>query len=482
MALASLSTISTLVIAWQISEIVSGVFIERTNPENLIDQFLNLAIAGLMKGTCVWLQELLSTRAATAVQIQLRSKFLSAVQKLGSDWLRQQSTGEINLLATSGLEALDAYFSKYVPQLIYAAVISPVIVLLVWSQDLTSGIMLVATMPLVPLFMALIGWSTRTAQTRQLDAMTRLTQHFLEVLRGTTTLKVYRRENTQVATIAAVSEQNRQKTMQVLKITFLSGFALELISSLSVALIAVSIGLRLVNGEVSLLVGLFVLLLAPEAFLPLRQIGAYFHAAAEGVTAVQKVLDVIQQANSKFSGESFQAGLAVSRGEITVLVGPSGAGKSSLFRRELGLTGAKPQFQLKEVSWMPQRPALFAGTVLENITGSSNKFDMAALQESLRLAALDDLSLETNVGQDGSNISGGQAQRVSLARCFYRAINSNSKYLFLDEPTSALDSNRASIVVQSLRDMASIGKAVVAITHQKSLVSVADKVIEVNNA
>ena len=131
---------------------------------------------------------------------------------------------------------------------------------------------------------------------------------------------------------------------------------------------------------------------------------------------------------------------------------------------------------------MPQRPALFAGTVLENITGSSNKFDMAALQESLRLAALDDLSLETNVGQDGSNISGGQAQRVSLARCFYRAINSNSKYLFLDEPTSALDSNRASIVVQSLRDMASIGKAVVAITHQKSLVSVADKVIEVNNA
>lgn len=486
-ALATLGTIATVIIAWQVSLIVTLIFIYSSPPSQVVVPLVTVAVAGLIKAGAIWAQELLSARASVSVKIELRLKFYESVIKLGSNWLNSRSIAEQNLLVTRGLDALDPYFAKYLPQLIYTTLVTPALVLVIFSQDVLSAVALVVTLPLVPLFMVLIGWATRTVQQKQLDALTTLTKHFLEVIRGIPTLRIFNRAQAQIETIGAVSEQHRIRTMKVLRITFLSGFALELLGSLSVALIAVSIGLRLVNGEVSLLIGLFVLLLAPEAFLPLRQVGAHFHAAAEGVTASQKVLDVIDEARESSSLRqgnresklwNFEAGI------ITAIVGPSGAGKSSIFRSFMGLDGGPAQQEFSQVAWMPQTQRLFSGTVKQNIAGLDPAIlvDEKMLASAIRLAALDDLVQDVQVGIDGSQISGGQAQRVSLARTFYRALTSRTQYLLLDEPISAIDEVRASSVIESFRHFAQQGMSVVVITHQQNLISAAEKIIEVSHA
>jgi ATP-binding cassette subfamily C protein CydD len=483
-ALATLGTAATVVIAWHVSLIVTKVFIEHSKEEALISSFLWVASAGATKALVIWLQELASARSSNTVKVQLRTKLYDSIFKLGSIWLNKNSLAEINILSTTGLNSLDSYFSKYLPQLIYTALVTPVFVMVIWATDIASGITLIATLPLIPIFMILIGWATQTIQQKQLDSLTRLTQHFLEVLRGLTTLRVFGRAKAQVAIIDEVSEQYRVRTMAVLRITFLSGFALELIASLSVALIAVSIGLRLVNGEMSLLTGLFILLLAPEAYLPIRQVGAHFHAAIEGVAASQKVLDIIDLAKGESAKAAAEETYEFGFGQLTAITGPSGTGKSTIFKRKLGLAGSKAEINFADAAWMPQRPALFNGTVQENITGTTGEdlFDKAALAIAVRLAALDDLVLSKLVDQDGGQISGGQAQRVSLARCFYRAIVTGAKYILLDEPVSALDEKRTSTVLESLKSFALEGRAVVAITHQPQLIRAADIQIVVSHA
>lgn len=483
-ALATLGTVATIVFAWHISLIVTRVFVDHAELDVFFSSLLWVAGAGVIKALVIWLQELVSTRASNAVKVQLRNKLFDAIFKLGSVWLNKNSNAEINLLATTGLNSLEPYYSKYLPQLVYACLVTPVFVVVIWLSDAASGIALIATLPLIPIFMILIGWATQSVQRKQLDSLTMLAQHFLEVLRGLTTLRVFGRAKAQVAIIGDVSEQYRVRTMKVLRITFLSGFALELIASLSVALIAVSIGLRLVNGEISLLVGLFILLLAPEAYLPIRQVGAHFHAATEGLAASQKILDIIHQANISPGAFATAATYEFNRGQLTVITGPSGIGKSTIFKRKLGLADSKGEIDFSDAAWMPQQPGLFSGTVQENITGSTNEgsLDKNALAAAVRLAALDDLALSMPVGQDGSQISGGQAQRVSLARCFYRALVTGASYILLDEPVSALDEARTSTVLDSLKTFALQGRAVVAITHQPALIGAADFKIEITHA
>lgn len=489
-ALATLGTVATVFIAWQLSLTVTRIFIDGAPSASVIAPLSLVAVFGAIKATSIWAQEFLSARASVSVKVELRRKFYDSIIKLGSDWLNKNSIAELNLLATKGLDALDLYFAKYLPQLIYTALVTPALVMVIWSQDLLSAIALVVTLPLVPLFMILIGWATNSVQQKQLDALTTLTKHFLEVIRGLPTLRIFNRAQAQIQTIGAVSEQHRIRTMKVLRVTFLSSFALELLGSLSVALIAVSIGLRLVNGEISLLIGLFILLLAPEAFLPLRQVGAHFHAAAEGVTASQKVLDVIDEAKT-YSAPKLGSAAAnqwkFDAGSITAIVGPSGAGKSSIFRTLLGLADesaeSSARLEFHQVSWMPQDNRLFATTVRKNITGPvlDDLIDKNCLTRAVQLAALDDLTLDGQVGIDGSQVSGGQAQRVSLARAFYRALTLRTQYLLLDEPISAIDEARAKIVIDSLKMFAEQGINVVAITHQQQLIHAADKVIEVAN-
>lgn len=482
-ALATLGVGATIVIAWNLSVIVTRVFVDHSGAEAVIPSLYWIACAGVAKALALWLQELSGTRASNAVKVQLRTKLFDSIFNLGSIWLHKNSLAELNVLATTGLNALEPYFSKYLPQLIYTVVVTPVFVAIIWTTDLASGIALVATWPLIPIFMILIGWATQTAQQKQLDTLTKLNQHFLEALRGLTTLRVFGRAKNQVAIIGEVSEQHRVRTMKVLRLSFLSGFALELIGSLSVALIAVSIGLRLVNGDITLLSGLFILLLAPEAFLPIRQVGANFHAAADGVVASEIALDIIDLAKVPSNSPNTSGGHEFNFGQFTVITGASGVGKSTIFKRKLGLAGTSAEIEFANAAWMPQRPALFNGSVKENITGEVDDklIDSTALFSAIQLAALDDLDLSRMVDEDGSQVSGGQAQRISLARCFYRALVTDAKYLLLDEPFSALDEKRTATALNSLKGFALEGRAVVAISHQSQVIREADVLIEVTN-
>jgi ATP-binding cassette subfamily C protein CydD len=483
-ALAMLGSSATVTMSWSLAYFVSQIFIEHATLESVRYCFAWLAIGGLTKAFVVWLQEFLATRASAAVKVQLRQKLFGAVELLGPSWLAKKSVAEVNLLATSGLDALEPYFSKYLPQLVYTALVTPVFLAIIWLTDLPSGVTLLVTLPLIPLFMILIGWATKSVQQGQLDSLTQLSQHFLEVLRGLTTLKIFGRVDAQAKALERVSGEHRQRTMKVLRVSFLSGFALELIASLAVALIAVSIGLRLLSGELTLMVGLFVLLLAPETYLPLRQVGAQFHASAEGVAASSGILDIIQEAQlePKSSHSVSVDDYHFAPGELTAIVGPSGVGKSSIFRQLLGFHSSNVGLEKDQVSWLPQASRLFEGTVKTNIVGPGRNAAESIFRTACQLAALDDLTAEHQVGVAGASVSGGQAQRICLARAFYRALESKCSHLLLDEPISALDEARAAVVVQSLKDFATSGLTVVAISHQKLLVNSADRVIEVERA
>lgn len=472
---------ATVAIAWTTSFFISQLFVEHSTLASVSFSLQYLAVAGLLKAITIWLQELFATRASAAVKQELRQKLFDSINKLGPGWLAKRSLAEVNLLATTGLDSIEPYFSKYLPQLVYTAMVTPLFVTIIWLTDLSSGLTLLITLPLIPVFMVLIGWATKSVQQKQLQALTVLSKHFLEVLRGLTTLKIFGRVQAQSATLYRVSKEHRERTMKVLRVTFLSGFALELIASLAVALIAVSIGLRLLSGDLTLTVGLFVLMLAPEAYLPLRQVGAQFHASAEGVAASTSILDIIEESLRETRLITRDFSVPLSAGQLTVLTGHSGAGKSTIFLNLLGFSGSKAKLDYQDCAWMPQTSKLFAGTVAENIAGHQVEIGEPILIKSMRLAALDDLQVNAQVGESGALVSGGQAQRICIARAFYRAIVRDCQYLLLDEPVSALDDARAQVAIRSMQEFANQGRTVIAISHQQILIAVADQVIEVGN-
>ena len=473
-ALAVFSALLVVSFAWNISHYIADVFFDKTVASanlfgfSVATPLIWLVAIGALRGTLLWLQEWLASTAANRSKAQLRGKLVAALVRLGPTWVSDRGSANLTHTATNQLDALDAYFARFLPQLAYTAIITPALATIIFFADPTSGIEVLVTLPLIPLFMIFIGWATDAVQRRQLQSMSRLSRHFVEVLRGLTTLRIFGRANHQLEAIKANSEQYRLRTMKVLRVSFLSGFALELIGSLSVALVAVSIGLRLVSGDISLRTGLFVLLLAPEAFLPLRMVGAQFHASSEGVAAAAAVLDIIDESEKASQTAPNHEGLIISGlriedfapAMVTLIQGPSGAGKTTL------LNNLRSSVQLTEAAWLPQRIGLMPGSVRQNIVGPTQIANDEILDRALRLAALDDLQLDQLVGDAHSTISGGQAQRVGLARLFYRVLASQCKYAFLDEPISALDTERSRIVNQSLTELSETGVTVIAVSHQ----------------
>ncbi|MGD8168044.1 thiol reductant ABC exporter subunit CydD [Herbiconiux sp. P16] len=240
-----------------------------------------------------WGSEVNSARGAAVVKSELRGRVLDAVTRLGPAWLGARNSTSVGVTVGPGLDALDNYFARYLPQLVLTALATPLLVIVIWSQDWISGLTVAVTLPLIPVFMILIGWATQSVQSKQWEKLGRLSTAFLNVVGGLSTLKIYGRQHRQAVRIRTVTDDYRSQTMKVLRVSFLSGFALELAASLAVALVAVSIGVRLIDGSLGLSVGLFVLLLAPEAFLPLRNVGAQFHAAADGVAAADDVFGIL---------------------------------------------------------------------------------------------------------------------------------------------------------------------------------------------
>ncbi|MEV8364064.1 thiol reductant ABC exporter subunit CydD [Streptomyces niveus] len=503
-----------------IAEVVVGAFEGGLDASGLGTPLLLLGAVAVGRALVAWLTELAAHRASAAVKSELRGRLLERAAELGPGWLSGQRTGSLVALATRGVDALDDYFARYLPQLGLAVVVPVAVLARIVTDDWVSAGVIVLTLPLIPLFMVLIGWATQSQMDRQWQLLSRLSGHFLDVVAGLPTLKVFGRAKAQAESVREITSEYRRATLRTLRIAFLSSFALELLSTLSVALVAVGIGMRLVHGDLDLYTGLVVLILAPEAYLPLRQVGAQYHAAAEGLAAAEEIFAVLESGPAGARGgadvpDSLRlelegvtvrhegraepsldaATLVVEPGETVALVGPSGSGKTTLLNVLLGFTaptegrvrvGGTDLSDLdldgwrERIAWVPQHPYLFAGTIAENVRLARPDADDAAVTRALRDAGAYDfvtalpLGADTPLGEDGTGLSAGQRQRLALARAFL----ADRPLLLLDEPTAALDGETEATLVPTIRRLAT-GRTVLLVIHRPALLSVADRVVAV---
>jgi ATP-binding cassette subfamily C protein CydD len=517
-------TVAIVAVAWFTTTAVVQVVEGSTS--GLSTALLGLGLSVAARSLVAWALEVTAARAAAQVKSQLRARVVRAVADRGRAWVDRHSSARVATLVGPGLDALDEYFARYLPQLVLTALATPLLIVVMALHDWLSALIVVLTLPLIPVFMVLIGWTTRAAQNRQWDRLTHLASSFADAVGGASTLKAFGRERRQVERIGRLTDDYRVETVTVLRVSFLSGFVLELAASLSVALVAVSIGIRLVEGSMGLTAGLFVLLLTPEAYLPLRQVGANYHAAADGVAAAEDVFellddepgDVVPRATGP-TGSTTAADRAEARveadalvvdrvsvsrggavrlaetsfvaetGRVTAVVGPSGAGKSTLLDAVLGLEPCEGRVVWRssgraparhEIAWSGQSPMLSSGTVAENVAlGDAGEPDTEAVVRALDLAGAAGLDPALVLGAGGQGLSGGQAQRVSVARALYRLDRVGARLLLVDEPSSALDRVTEARVVAGLRRIAATGVAVVVVTHRRAVSDAADVVVPI---
>ncbi|GAA1812009.1 thiol reductant ABC exporter subunit CydD [Agromyces neolithicus] len=520
-ALALVQAAAIIAFAWALAALVTG-FIDGMRMPQALPLLAVLVVAASVRALAAWAWDLVGSSGAMRVKAELRAELLTALESRPTG-VPGFSTTRVATLLGAGLDALDAYFGTYLPQLVLTVIATPLLIATVWIADPLSGLVLVIVLPLIPVFMALIGMATEAVQRRQWQSLAALSHGFLEVVGGLSTLVAFDRAERQAARIRAVTDEYRARTMKVLRITFLSGFTLEFAASLSVALVAVSIGLRLVGGDMTLVAGLFVLVLAPEVFLPLRNVGAAFHSSAAGVAASSDAFDLLAAARDARGGRAVDVrespsaaasaeglvvaglvieGLTVRRGdrivldrfdleartgEVVAITGVSGSGKSSLFAALLGFADSTGRATLdgrrvepgdrSKIAWAGQVPSLLAGTVAENVRLGDDSADPAVLARALDLAGVE-LDAERVLGPAGAGLSGGQAQRVATARAIHRLLARDGRLLLLDEPASAQDPRREARLARGLRELADDGRIVLVITHRTGLVDLADHSID----
>jgi thiol reductant ABC exporter CydD subunit len=463
-----------------------------------------LAAVVAVRALAAWGSEASAHRASAAAKSELRRRLLDRVVALGPGWQRTRRTGELAELATTGLDALDGYFTGYLPKLVLAVAVPLAVLARIAVADPVSGLTVAVTLPLVPVFGALIGMATGRHARERWAALATLAHHFLDVVAGLPTLKVFGRDKAQRDQIASVTGTYRRATMATLRLAFLSSLALELVATMSVALVATEIGLRLAYGHLDLRTGLLVLILAPEAYLPLRAVGAQFHATADGLAAADEVFAVLEIPALVITARGGDAGvrpvsvdrvsvrhdgrpvaapreatLTITPGRITAVTGPSGCGKSTLISCLLGFTrpssgSISPRLIRNELGWLPQDPVLFAGTVAANIRLGWPDAPPEAVARAAREAALDDVPLDKPLGERGTGLSAGQRRRVALAR----ALLLRRPVLLLDEPTAGLDAAREAAVLRTLRDYADAGHAVLVVSHRPAVIDAADEVAD----
>jgi ATP-binding cassette subfamily C protein CydD len=504
--LAALATAATIAQAALLAQVVVDVFLRGRSAGSLLPALLALGALAVVRGAIAWALESGGRLAAIRVARELRARVLAhvAARRPG-----RVPTAEVATATTEGTTALEPYFARFLPQLATALLAPPAILLWVALHDLTSAVIMAVTLPLIPIFGVLIGKMAQARTLARWQALSRMSAHFLEVVGGLATLRAYRRGPAQAQRIAATTEAYRRETMGTLRVSFLSALVLELAATLGTAVIAVEIGVRLVDGSVGLEAGLTALVLAPELYGPLRQLAAQFHASADGLAAAGRLfalLDLepavraperpgparfgtlrVERVSVGYEGRGAVLegiSLTLEPGERVALTGASGTGKTTLlslllrfvepFEGRISVGGVDlaeidPDGWRRLVAWLPQRPRLEPGQVVDAIRLGRADADVAGAAEAAGAASL----LGRVVGEAGAGLSAGEIRRVALARALAR----EAPLLLLDEPTAHLDRRSASIVAASVRGLPA-GRTVLLATHDPELVASADRVLE----
>jgi thiol reductant ABC exporter CydD subunit len=500
--------------------IVARAF-DGTRLPGLLADFVLLVAAFLVRGVLAWGMEVAGRRAAWSVLSELR---LALVEER----LRAQPTAadgadgaEIAAIAVQGIEGLEGYFARYLPQVVLASVVPFVVLAWVVVVDLESALIMLLTLPLVPVFMWLIGRYTVERTRERWDALRQLSMHFLDLVRGLPTLRAFGRSRAEAANVGEVSERYRRATMGTLRVSFLSGSVLELAATLGVALVAVTAGVRLVDGSLGLQAGMTVLVLAPELYLPFRRLGAEYHASADGLAVAERMLGLLDGPRTVGSGGrrlspspaqvpvrleqvSFSypsrdsivldgVDLELSPGEAVALVGESGAGKSTVAALLLGLLtptagrvsvggvdldSCQMEAWRRLIAWVPQHPTLFRGTVAENLRLGDPGASDQRVREAAALAGADEFirklpnRYETLIGDGERGLSPGERRRIGLARAFLR----DAPLVILDEPTADLDPGSVAVVSRAVQRLET-GRTMLLIAHRPELIRHADRVV-----
>jgi thiol reductant ABC exporter CydD subunit len=502
--------------AWVVSQSFDGASLG-----GVLWAVVALAAVFVARGALAWAFEVAGRRAATSVLSGLRSSLVEQRLRVAPAALDGVETAEIATATVSGIDPLAAYFGRYLPQLVLACITPLAIVVWVAAIDLASALVMLLTLPLVPVFMWLIGRSTEERTRERWQALRLLSSHYLDVLRGLPTLRAFNRSKSQAAKIAEASDRYRATTMGTLRVAFLSGSVLELAATIGVALVAVVVGVRLVDGGLTLQAGLVVLVLAPELYAPLRQLGASFHTGADGLAVADAVLALLDErptrnvsrrlptpspaeAPVRLENVSFAyparpalvldgLDLTLEPGETLALLGESGAGKSTVANLVLALaqptagTVSAGGVDLAEcdlerwrgqLAWVPQAPTIFRGTVADNIRIGLPHARDDAVRAAAVLAGADAFvarladGYATTIGDGGRPLSAGERRRIALARALVR----DAPLLVLDEPTADLDPESAALVAEAIQRQRG-EKTVLLIAHRPELARLADRAI-----
>ncbi len=514
-AFGALTAAAVVVQALALAKVAALVFLDGADLPAVVGTLSLFAVAVLTRALLTWLRAAFAQRGATAVTSQLRRRLAEKLLRVGPMRLGQVRAGSLAVAVGHGVDALEPFFARYLPQLVLGALVPLVIVVWVARLDWVSAVVFIVTVPLIPLFVVLIGTLADRRTSRRWNSLQRLGGYFLDVLEGITTLKVFGRADDRLSTIRGISESYREETMGTLRIAFLSALALELLAAISTALVAVTIGLRLLAGTLGFESGLGILILAPEVYLPLRRIGTEFHAAKEGIAAAGSIFGVLDlpeprrgtmpapapaPAPIRFNAVTFRypdrdepalddVSFAIEPRTRLAIVGRSGSGKStivSLLLRFLepssgritaggiDLAGIDPDEWRSAIAWVPQDPTIFAGTIGDNVRFGSSGASRTEIAQALRHAGLGDFAdaLDTDVGERGALLSAGQRRRLGLARAFVR----DAPLLIADEPTANLDLDTQEDIRAALDRLAE-QRTVVTVVHRPVLAADADLVV-----
>jgi ATP-binding cassette subfamily C protein CydD len=511
--------------------VVDAVFLQGAGLDPVLPLLVGLVGVAVARAAATWGQEAMAQRFSGAVRAELRDRLVRRLLALGPQYASGERSGELQNSAVGGVEALDAYLAQYLPQVFLAGIVPLLILLAVASADILSAVVLLLTFPFIPLFMWLIGARARRSTEQQWVTLSRLSARFFDAVQGLATLKAFGRARDQADAIARASDRYRRMTMGVLRLAFLSALVLELLATLGTAVVAVEVGLRLLYAKLAFGPALFVLILAPEFYRPLRSLGAAFHAGMAGREALGRIGEVLDEDGAVVApavldgarppvlarnGEpdtpprlelervSFTYGeerppaldrvsFTVDAGTTVALVGPTGAGKSTVAHLLLRfaephsgvlradgrpLAEIAPEEWRRRVAWVPQRPRLFHGSLLENLHLARPGATRAEVEKAAAAVRLDTLvrdlpqGWETPLGEGGERLSGGEAQRVALARAALKAV----PVLLLDEPTAHLDPEHEAAIVEAMGNLRR-ERTVLLIAHRITTVLDADRIV-----